>query len=76
MYLIKLGPGNHHVAEVVHKVRLVKYLLGQEVLVVVVQVVLRLDLRCKLTVESAGHHPPGNALWHHEWHSLLMITTK
>lgn len=74
-YLIKLGPGNHHVAEVVGKVGLVEYLLGQEVLVVVVQIVLRLDLGGEFTVESAVHHPPGHALRHHEWHSVLMTTT-
>lgn len=76
MYLIKLGPGNHHVAEVICKVRLVEYLLGQEMLVVVVQIVLCLDLGGEFTVESAVHHPPRHTLRHHEWHSLLMTTTE
>lgn len=76
VYLIKLGPGNHHVAEVVSKVRLVEYLLGQEVLVVLVQIVVCLDLRGEFTVKSAVHHPPGHTLRHHERHSVLMTTTK
>lgn len=76
VYLIKLGPGNHHVAEVVGKVRLVKYLLGQEVLVVVVQIVMCLDLSSEFTVESFVHHPPWHTLGHHERHSVLMTTTK
>lgn len=53
VYLIKLGPGNHCVAEVVGKVGFVEYLLGQEVLVEVVQIVFCLDLRGEFTVESA-----------------------
>ena len=74
-YLIKLGPGNHHVAEVFIVVRPAKYLLGQEVLVVVVQTMLCLDLRGKFTVESAAHHPPGHTIRHHEGYSVLMTTT-
>lgn len=76
LYLIKLGPSNQHAAEVVCKIWLVKYLLGQEVLVVVVQIVLCLDLRCEFTVKSAVHHPPGHALRHHERHSVLMTMTE
>lgn len=76
VYLIKLGPGNQHVAEVVGKVGFVEYLLGQEVLVVLVQIVFCLDLRDKFTVESAVHHPPGHALGHHKWHSVLRATTE
>lgn len=75
-HLIKLGPGNQHVAEVVSKVRLVEYLLGQEVLVVLVQIVFCLDLRDKFTVESVVHHPPGHTLRHHKWYSVLTATTK
>lgn len=75
-YLIKLRPGNHHVAEVVGKVGFVKYLLGQEMLVELVQIVFCLDLRGKFTVESAVHHPPGHTLGHHKRHSVLMATTK
>lgn len=75
VYLIKLGPGDHHVAKVICKVRLVEYLLGQEMLVVVVQIVLCLDLRGEFTVESAVHHPPRHTLRHHEWHSVLMTMT-
>lgn len=75
VHLIKLGPGNHHVAEVVGKVGLIEYLLGQEVLVVVIQIVLCPDLSGEFTVESAVHHPPGHALRHHERHPVLMTTT-
>lgn len=75
VHLIKLGPGHHHVAEVVSKVRLVEYLLGQEVLVVMVQIVLCLHLSGEFTVESAVHHPPGHTLRHHERHSVLMTAT-
>lgn len=76
VYLIELAPGNQHVAEVVGKIWLVKYLLGQEVLVIMVQIVVGLDLRGEFTVESAVHHPPGHALRHHERHSVLMTITK
>lgn len=50
VYLIKLGPGNHCVAIVVSKVGLVEYLLGQEVLVVLVQIVFGANLRREFTV--------------------------
>lgn len=74
-YLIKLGPGNHHVAEILIKVGLIKDLLCQEVLVVLVQVVLRPNLRCKFAVESVVHHPPWHAVRHHKGYSVLMAVT-
>lgn len=74
--LIKLGPGNHHVAEVAVIVRLIKDLLGQEVLVAFVEVVFCLDLGSELAVESAVHHPPRNILRNHKWNSVLMETVK
>lgn len=75
-YLVELGPGNRHVAKVIGKVGLVEDLLGQEVLVVLVQIVARLDLGGEFAVESAVHHPPGDSLRHHERHSVLMAETK
>lgn len=76
LHLVKLGPGHRHVAEVICKVRPVEYLLGQKVLVVLVQIVARLDLGGEFTVESVVHHPPGHALRHHKWHSVLVAKTK
>lgn len=75
-HLIELSPGNHHVAEVIGEVWFVKYLLGQEVLIVVVEVVMRLDLRGEFTVESAAHELPGHTLRHHKWHSVLTTSTE
>lgn len=74
--LIKLGPGNHHVAEVAIIVRLIKDLLGQKVLVALVEVVFCLDLGCELAVESVVHHPPWNTLRNHKWDSVLMETVR
>lgn len=74
-YLVKLGPGHHHVAKVIHVVRFVENLLGQEVQVVVVQVLVCLDLRGEFAVESVAHHPPGHSLWDYEWYSVLITTT-
>lgn len=75
-HLVELGPGDRHVAEVVGKVGLVEDLLGQEVLVVLVQIVARLDLGGEFAVESVVHHPPGDSLRHHERHSVLVAETK
>lgn len=75
-YLVELGPGDGHVAEVVCKVGLVEDLLGQEVLVILVQIVARLDLGGEFAVESVVHHPPGDSLRHHERHSVLGAETK
>lgn len=74
--LIKLRPGNHHVAEVAIIIWFVKDLLGQEVLIAFVQVVLSLDLRCEFAVESVVHHPPWNILWNHKWNSVLKETMR
>lgn len=73
-YLVKLSPGNHHVAEIAGEVGLVEDFLGQEVLVVLAELVLRLDLSDEFTVERVTHHPPGNTLGHHERHSVLMTS--
>lgn len=75
-HLVELGPGHRHVAKVVSKVGLVEDLLGQEVLVVLVQVVARLDLGGEFAVESAVHPPPGNSLRHYERHSVLVAAAK
>lgn len=75
-HLVELGPGDRHVTEVVGEVGLVEDLLGQEVLVVLVQIVACLDLGGEFAVESAVHHPPGDTLRHHERHSVLVAEAK
>ena len=55
VYLIKLSPGHHHITEVSRDVWLIKYLLGQEVQIVLVEAVLCLHLRHEFTVEGHTH---------------------
>lgn len=45
-------------------------------LVVLVQIVVRLDLEGEFAVEGTVHHPPGDVLRHHERHSVLGAETK